>query len=90
MRTLPLVPFIRERLLALEEEQQESLRLCGRSYIRDYLEYICGNEIPILLLRHLVKHLFKTVSTIPQVYSLIAAGSCYRRHISVCANVGVV
>lgn len=90
MRTLPLVPFIRESLLALEEEQQKNRRLCGCSYIRTYLEYICGNEIPILLLRHLVKHLFKTVSTIPQVYSLIAAGSCYRRHISVCVNIDVV
>ena len=32
MRTLPLVPFMRERLLTLKEEQQENRRLCGRSY----------------------------------------------------------
>ncbi len=41
MRTLPLVPFMRERLLALKEEQQENRRLCGRSYIKDYLECMC-------------------------------------------------
>lgn len=29
MRTLPLVPFMRERLLTLKEEQQENRRLCG-------------------------------------------------------------
>lgn len=31
MRTLPLVPFVRERLLTLKEEQKENCRLCGRS-----------------------------------------------------------
>ena len=30
MRTLPLVPFMRERLLTLKEEQQENRRLCGQ------------------------------------------------------------
>ena len=39
MRTLPLVPFMRERLLALKEEQQENRRLCGRSYIKDYANF---------------------------------------------------
>ena len=38
MRTLPLVPFMRERLLTLKEVQQENRRLCGRSYIKEYLE----------------------------------------------------
>ena len=49
MRTLPLVPFMRERLLTLKEEQQENRRLCGRSYIKDYLEYVCVNEIGDLI-----------------------------------------
>lgn len=40
MRTLPLVPFMRERLLTLKEEQQENRRLCGRSYIKEYYESI--------------------------------------------------
>ena len=49
MRTLPLVPFMRERLLALKEEQQENRRLCGRSYIKDYIGYVCVNEIGDLI-----------------------------------------
>lgn len=49
MRTLPLVPFVRERLLALAEEQKENRRLCGRSYIHDYDGYICVNEIGDLI-----------------------------------------
>ena len=31
-RTLPLVPVFRERLLALQEEQKENRKLCGRCY----------------------------------------------------------
>ena len=54
MRTLPLVPFMRERLLTLKEEQQENRRLCGRSYIKDYIDYVCVNEIgDITVNRHL-------------------------------------
>ena len=58
MRTLPLVPFMRERLLTLKEEQQENRRLCGRSYIKDYLEYVCVNEIGDLIKPHCVTESF--------------------------------
>lgn len=58
IRTLPLVPFMRERLLALKEEQQENRRLCGRSYIKDYLEYVCVNEIGDLIKPHYVTESF--------------------------------
>lgn len=58
MRTLPLVPFMRERLLALREEQKENRRLCGRSYIKDYLEYVCVNEIGDLIKPHYVTTAF--------------------------------
>ena len=58
MRTLPLVPFMRERLLALKEEQKENRRLCGRSYIKDYLEYVCVNEIGDLIKPHHVTTAF--------------------------------
>ena len=54
MRTLPLVPFMRERLLTLKEEQQENRRLCGRSYIKEYHEYVCVNEIGALIKPHYV------------------------------------
>ena len=58
MRTLPLVPFMRERLLALREEQKENRRLCGRSYIKDYVDYICVNEIGDLIKPHYVTTAF--------------------------------
>ena len=60
MRTLPLVPFMRERLLALKEEQQENRRLCGRSYIKEYLEYVCVNEIGDLIKPHYVREFSET------------------------------
>ncbi len=49
MRTLPLVAFVRERLLALKKEQEENRRLCGRSYNKAHLGYICVNEIGDLI-----------------------------------------
>lgn len=45
MRTLPLVPAISERLTALKAEQVENRRLSGRSYCKDYLGYICVDEM---------------------------------------------
>ena len=58
MRTLPLVPFMRERLFALKEEQQENRRLCGRSYIKDHIGYVCVNEIGDLIKPHYVTESF--------------------------------
>ncbi len=49
MRTLPLVPFVRERLLRFREEQKENRKLCGKCYNTDYLDYICVNEIGDLI-----------------------------------------
>ena len=37
-RTLPLVPVFRERLLALQEEQKENRKLCGRCYNKKYAD----------------------------------------------------
>lgn len=58
MRTLPLVPFMRERLLALKEEQEDNRRLCGRSYIKNYIGYVCVNEIGDLIKPHYVTESF--------------------------------
>lgn len=58
MRTLPLVPFMRERLLTLKEEQEDNRRLCGRSYIKDYIGYVCVNEIGDLIKPHYVTESF--------------------------------
>lgn len=49
MRTLPLVPAFRERLLALREQQDEHRRVCGRCYNRQYLDYVCVDEMGTLL-----------------------------------------
>jgi integrase len=49
MRTLPLIPLFREKLLALKEHQKEHRRLFGNSYNRQYLEYIYVNEIGDLI-----------------------------------------
>ena len=45
MRTLPLVPEFRERLEAFKERQEQYRMLCGRSYCREYLAYICLDEM---------------------------------------------
>ena len=45
LRTLPLVPPIRVRLLMLKGQQDTYRRLCGKSYNRDYLGYLCVDEI---------------------------------------------
>lgn len=58
MRTLPLVPFVRERLLTLKEEQKENCRLCGRSYSKEYSGYICVNEIGDLIKPNYVTEFF--------------------------------
>ena len=37
MRTLPLVPFVEERLLGVKAEQDNNRRLCGKSYNKKHL-----------------------------------------------------
>ena len=48
-RTLPLVSVFRERLLALQEEQKENRKLCGRCYNKKYADYICVDAMGNLL-----------------------------------------
>lgn len=45
VRSLPLVPFIEQRLLIMREEQKECMRVCGSMYCRDYLEYVFVNQL---------------------------------------------
>ena len=59
MRTLPLVGFVRDRLLALKAEQEANRKLCGKSYNREHLGYICVNEIGDLMKPHYVSDGFK-------------------------------
>ena len=58
LRTLPLVPFVKERLLVLKKEQENNRRLCGRSYHKQYTGYVCINEIGDLIKPHYVTEQF--------------------------------
>ena len=46
---MPLVSVFRERLLALQEEQKENRKLCGRCYNKKYADYICVDAMGNLL-----------------------------------------
>lgn len=45
LRTLPLVPVFKELLLKKKEQQNEYRRLCGRAYCKEYLDYVCVNQL---------------------------------------------
>lgn len=60
-RTLPLVPVFQERLLALQEEQKENRKLCGRSYNKKYDGYICVDPMGNLLLPNALSDSFQLV-----------------------------
>jgi len=49
LRTLPLVPQVKERLLALQEEQANNRKICGSCYNKEYREYICVNALGELI-----------------------------------------
>ena len=49
MRTLPLVPAFKELLLEKKTQQEEYRRVCGRSYNKQYLDYICVDEMGSLI-----------------------------------------
>ncbi len=49
MRTLTLVPAFKEKLLAMKEKYEFNRKLCGRSYSKDYLDYVCVNELGVRL-----------------------------------------
>ena len=49
MRTLPLIPAFKELLLEKKGKQEEYRRLCGRSYDKRYLDYICVDEMGTLI-----------------------------------------
>ena len=43
-RTLPLEPIVESFLLELKEKQKENKKLCGNSYNKEWLEYICVDD----------------------------------------------
>lgn len=48
-RTLPLIPIFKDRLTALQKEQAECRRVCGRCYNKQFIGYICVDEIGNLM-----------------------------------------
>jgi integrase len=44
-RTLPLIAPFEEFLLRLRKEQEQNQKLCGKSYCKDYLEYVYVNKL---------------------------------------------
>lgn len=52
MRTLPLIPAFKELLQHKKQQQNEFQRMCGKSYNKDYLGYICVDEMGRLLSPH--------------------------------------
>lgn len=48
-RTLPLVSFIKDRLLKLQQQQEWNRKLCGNCYVKEYNDYICVDDIGNLI-----------------------------------------
>lgn len=44
-RTLPLIPHIEEMLIAEKQKQEQNKQLCGNSYSKKYLDYVCVNQL---------------------------------------------
>lgn len=49
MRTLPLIPLFREKLLELKEKQKFERSLFKKSYVQDYIGYVYVNELGELI-----------------------------------------
>ena len=58
MRTLPLVPALKEKLLAHKKQQDEYRRVCGKCYDKRYLDYICVDEMGTLISPHYLTSAF--------------------------------
>lgn len=58
MRTLPLVPVFKELLLMKQTEQEEYKRLYGRSYSKEFLDYVCVNQLGVRMNSHYLSTAF--------------------------------
>ena len=58
LRILPLIPAFREKLLEARDYQKECKRLCGKCYNKQYLEYICVDEMGNLISPHYLTSAF--------------------------------
>ena len=57
-RTLPMIPALRDKLLRMKTEQEEWRRVCGRSYIKDYLEFVYVDELGDRVKPNYITHTF--------------------------------
>ena len=60
-RALPLIPEVEQALLAAKEQQKAQKKLCGRSYCKDYQEYICVDEMGQIVSPDYVTRVFPAV-----------------------------
>lgn len=58
MRTLPLVPEFKDKLLSLKAQQEEYRQVCGKCYNKKYLDYICVDEMGTLISPHYLTSAF--------------------------------
>ena len=58
LRTYPLIPFLKERLLEAREQQEENRKLCGRAYNKENLGYVCVDVIGNLIKPNYVSSTF--------------------------------
>ncbi len=61
LRTLPLVPAVRDRLLEIKDHQEVCRKLCGRSYNKKYLGYLCVDEVGNIISPEYVSSAFPKV-----------------------------
>ena len=58
LRTYPLIPFLKKRLLEAREQQEENRKLCGRAYNKENLGYVCVDVIGNLIKPNYVSSTF--------------------------------
>ena len=80
------MPPIRDRLLMLKGQQETYRRLCGKSYNRDYLGYLCVDEIGNIIRPNYVSEQFpklleKTVCVLSAFMTCVTRMSSPRQKI---------
>lgn len=60
-RSLPLIPHVKQILLQAKAQQKKNQKMCGKQYNRNYLEYVCVDDMGNLLYPDRVSHGFADV-----------------------------
>ncbi|MEA4847621.1 MAG: site-specific integrase [Clostridiaceae bacterium] len=63
LRSLPLVPFLKQWLLEKKAEQERNRKLCGRSYNNTYQDYLCVDSMGDIIKPNYVSGTFPKVLT---------------------------